>query len=56
MAMDLNCEFANFNCVMAYQGSKLFEAASKENGFFLPKNWNGFLSIVMKHSHFLQNV
>ena len=41
MAMDLNCEFANFYCVMAYPGSKLFEAASKENGF-LPKNWNGF--------------
>jgi radical SAM superfamily enzyme YgiQ (UPF0313 family) len=41
MAMDLNCEFSNFYCVMAYPGSKLFEMASEKNDF-LPKNWNGF--------------
>ena len=39
MAMDLNCEFANFYCVMAYPGSKLFEAASKENGFYQKLEW-----------------
>lgn len=41
MAMDLNCEFANFYCAMAYSGSKLYEIAVKE-GWELPKEWHGF--------------
>lgn len=41
MAMDLNCEFANFYCAMAYPGSKLYDIAIKE-GWALPKNWHGF--------------
>ncbi len=41
MAMDLNCEFANFYCAMAYPGSKLYEIAGKE-GWDLPKEWHGF--------------
>lgn len=41
MAMDLNCEFANFYCAMAYPGSRLYEMALKE-GWALPKEWHGF--------------
>lgn len=41
LAMDLNCEFANFFSVMAYPGSKLYERASKQEGH-LPKTWEGF--------------
>jgi len=41
MAMDLNCEFANFYCAMAYPGSKLYDTAIKE-GWELPKEWHGF--------------
>jgi radical SAM superfamily enzyme YgiQ (UPF0313 family) len=41
MAMDLNCEFANFYCAMAYPGSKLYEMALKE-GWELPNKWHGF--------------
>lgn len=41
MAMDLNCEFANFYCAMAYPGSKLYEIAIKE-GWELPREWHGF--------------
>jgi len=41
MAMDLNCEFANFYCAMAYPGSKLYDIAIKE-GWELPKEWHGF--------------
>ncbi len=41
MAVDLNCEFANFYCAMAYPGSKLFEIALKE-GWKLPDEWHGF--------------
>lgn len=41
MAMDLNCEFVNFYCAMAYPGSKLYEIAVKE-GWELPKEWHGF--------------
>ncbi|MBI4650464.1 cobalamin B12-binding domain-containing protein [Candidatus Desantisbacteria bacterium] len=36
MAMDLNCEFANFYCAMAYPGSKLYDIAIRE-GWQLPK-------------------
>jgi len=41
MAMDLNCEFANFYCAMAYPGSKLYDIAIKE-GWEMPKEWHGF--------------
>jgi radical SAM superfamily enzyme YgiQ (UPF0313 family) len=41
MAIDLNCEFVNFYCAMAYPGSKLYEIAVKE-GWNLPKEWHGY--------------
>ena len=41
MAMELNCEFANFYCAMAYPGSKLYDIAKKE-GWQLPEGWHGF--------------
>lgn len=41
MAMDLNCEFANFYCAMAYPGSKLYDIAVKK-GWKLPEKWHGF--------------
>lgn len=41
LAVDLNCEFANFYCAMAYPGSKLYEMAVKENWQF-PCQWHGF--------------
>jgi len=41
MAVDLNCEFANFYCAMAYPGAQLYERALK-NGWPLPENWSGY--------------
>ena len=41
MALDLNCEFANFYCAMAYPGSKLYEMAVKED-WAVPGEWHGF--------------
>jgi len=41
LAVDLNCEFVNFNCAMAYPGSDLYAAALKE-GWPLPKTWGGY--------------
>ena len=41
MAMELNCEFVNFYCAMAYPGSKLFDIAIKEC-WALPNEWHGF--------------
>lgn len=41
MALELNCEFANFYSAMAYPGSNLYEVALKE-GWPLPKNWSGY--------------
>lgn len=41
LAMELNCEFANFYCAMAYPGSSLYECAVKKDGY-LPKTWSGF--------------
>lgn len=41
MAIDLNCEFVNFYCAMAYPGSKLYDIAIKK-GWELPKEWHGF--------------
>ena len=41
MAIDLNCEFANFYSAMAYPGSKLYEVASQK-GWHLPEEWHGY--------------
>jgi radical SAM superfamily enzyme YgiQ (UPF0313 family) len=41
LALDLNCEFANFYSAMAYPGSPLYAAAEK-NGWPLPRSWSGY--------------
>lgn len=41
LAIDANCEFANFYCAMAYPGSKLYTMAI-ENGWALPDTWVGY--------------
>jgi anaerobic magnesium-protoporphyrin IX monomethyl ester cyclase len=41
MALELNCEFANFYCAMAYPGSQLYQVALKE-GWPLPEKWTGY--------------
>lgn len=41
MAIDLNCEMANFYSAMAYPGSKLYELALK-NKWKLPDTWLGY--------------
>jgi hypothetical protein len=41
MAVELNCEFANFYCAMAYPGSQLYGLALK-NRWPLPKNWSDY--------------
>lgn len=41
MATELNCEFINFYCAMAYPGSKLYSIAKRE-GWPLPEEWHGF--------------
>jgi anaerobic magnesium-protoporphyrin IX monomethyl ester cyclase len=41
MAMDLNCEFANFYCAMAYPGSRLHGIALAQ-GWQLPEAWSGY--------------
>ena len=41
LALDLNCEFANFYCATAYPGSRLFEKAVSL-GWELPKNWAAY--------------
>ncbi len=41
MAMDLNCEFINFYCAMAYPGSRLYDAALAEE-WALPIEWHDF--------------
>ncbi|PWU15154.1 MAG: B12-binding domain-containing radical SAM protein [Verrucomicrobia bacterium] len=41
LALELNCEFANLYCAMAYPGSRLYELALKE-GWTLPKTWSGY--------------
>lgn len=41
MAMELNCEFANMYCAMAYPGSRLYELAV-ENHWALPASWSGY--------------
>jgi len=41
MALELNCEFANFYSAMAYPGSQLYDLA-REHGWPLPASWHGF--------------
>lgn len=41
LAMDINCEFINFYCAMAYPGSKLYDIAITEK-WELPNSWHGF--------------
>jgi len=41
LAKELNCEFANFYCAMAYPGSKLYEHAKREK-LPLPDSWSGY--------------
>ena len=41
LALELNAEWANFYCTMAYPGSPLYERALKE-GWALPTRWSGY--------------
>jgi radical SAM superfamily enzyme YgiQ (UPF0313 family) len=41
LAIELNCEFANFYSAMAYPGSPLY-ATAIEKGLALPETWSGF--------------
>ena len=41
LALELNCEFANFYSAMAYPGSQLYSLALKE-GWPLPEKWSGY--------------
>src|SRR6185436_13898454 len=41
LAIDLNCEFANFYSAMAYPGSALYTQALRE-GWALPESWSGY--------------
>jgi radical SAM superfamily enzyme YgiQ (UPF0313 family) len=41
LALDLNCEFANFYSAMAYPGSPLYEEALGR-GWRLPETWSGY--------------
>ncbi len=41
LALEANCEFANFYCAMAYPGSKLYQMAL-EHGWQLPGSWIGY--------------
>jgi hypothetical protein len=41
LALELNCEFANFYSAMAYPGSQLYNLALKE-GWPLPEKWSGY--------------
>jgi anaerobic magnesium-protoporphyrin IX monomethyl ester cyclase len=41
LALDLNCEFANFYSAMAYPGSALYQQAERR-GWRLPDSWSGY--------------
>jgi radical SAM superfamily enzyme YgiQ (UPF0313 family) len=41
LARELNCEFGNFYCAMAYPGSELYRLATAE-GWPLPERWSGY--------------
>ena len=49
MAKELNTEFANFYCAMAYPGSQLYNIALQK-GWELPKSWIGY----SQHSYYTQ--
>ena len=42
LAVDLNCEFANFYCVTAYPGSKLYDQIDPKD---LPETWEGYAQL-----------
>lgn len=46
LALDLNCEFANFYCTMAYPGSQLYEEARRQ-GWPLPAGWSGYSQLAV---------
>ncbi|MBS0168855.1 MAG: cobalamin-dependent protein [Nitrospira sp.] len=57
LAIDLNCEFANFYCTMAYPGSALYRRAVEE-GWPLPDSWTAYsqhavdsLPLPTRHLH-----
>jgi len=41
LALELNCEFANFYCNMAYPGSDQYDLAKRE-GWPLPETWSAY--------------
>jgi radical SAM superfamily enzyme YgiQ (UPF0313 family) len=41
LALELNAEWANFYCTMAYPGSALYDLAVR-NGWALPEDWGGY--------------
>lgn len=41
LAVELNAEWSNFYCAMAYPGSELYQTAIKEE-WALPVNWSGY--------------
>jgi radical SAM superfamily enzyme YgiQ (UPF0313 family) len=41
LALELNCEFANFYSAMAYPGSQLYNLALRK-GWSLPEKWSGY--------------
>ena len=41
LALELNCEFANFYSAMAYPGSQLYNLALQK-GWSLPERWSGY--------------
>ena len=47
LALELNCEFANFYCAAAYPGSELYSSAQKHN-YVLPSEWHHY----SQHSYF----
>jgi len=49
MAKELNCEFANMYCAMAYPGSPLYNTAIQK-GWRLPDVWHGY----SQHSYVMQ--
>ena len=49
MAKELNCEFGNFYCAMAYPGSQLYKNALQKN-WKLPEEWTGY----SQHSYNIQ--
>jgi radical SAM superfamily enzyme YgiQ (UPF0313 family) len=45
LAMELNCEYANFYVAMAYPGSKLYDDAIAAGGKGLPDRWEGYAQL-----------